>query len=251
MKKSLLIAAMMLAGATMFAQETVMVGDLSRPMPQSSFPIWTYYECSESEMIYTADDLINLDAGAISKMEFAVIGGQDLHTHMTLWVENTEDTSVGDTPCSTDNMQMVYDNSDLYLKKYDGATKDDPAYMEFAFTEPFQYTGGGIRVRMASISQYYCGSTFNFVADGNKITQHAGTKNGVIKYGYTQAGMNYKSGGTQFPVVKFTVTKTTGITAPVVEDVKEVTYYNVYGQKVDANTKGLIITSDGKKFINK
>lgn len=56
-----------------------------------------------------------------------------------------------------------------------------------------------------------------------------------------------------FPIVKVTVAQPqpTSVNDVAVKDVKEVSYYNVYGQKVAADTKGLVISSEGKKFINR
>lgn len=255
MKKNLLkrslFFVMMLAGAVSLYADEVMIGSLTDPMPQSSFPLWTYYECSESEMYYTADDLKALAKGNITGMTLAYIGGQNLYTHIKIWLENVKQSGPAEDFASTDNMPLVFDKDTTLHAAKEDASKSDPDFMIFEFSKPFEYTGGGILVHIQSISTYYCMSDFKFVGDRSKIVEHTITgNNGLIRAGYTAAMSNYKNSTVQFPVVIFTCDdSTTGVDA--ISAVKCNTLYSITGQKVDASAKGFVITSDGKKYFRK
>lgn len=280
MKKSLLkkgvFALMMMACvAGVNAQETVVtVGDLSNAETDNTklnkkFPIYSYYECSSSEIVYTAADLADLPAGQLSKLEFAAFGGQMLYTHLTVWLENTTDDQVVAAGSErilrpVDQMVKVYDSADnpdffqgeRTLTAFTGATAENPGYLDFEFDTPFEYTGGGLRIRLESISGSYCGTAtqFVFVTDKEKVAESS-KFNCSSAMDFTESGMRTRTAIPErsFPIVKLTVAQSqpTGINDVAVKDVKEVSYYNVYGQKVAADTKGLVISSEGKKFINR
>lgn len=264
MKKSLLFGMMLLAASSMFAEEQVVtVGSTTGEYGgygANNFPMWSYYECSESEFVYTAEDLASLPAGEIKKMEYAVYGGSWLYTGFKIWLENIDEPTIGGETGlefrSTDDMTSVYADESKTSSKFEGgfegADLNNPAYMGFNFAQPFVYTGGGLRVHFTSESFYYASSDFLFVQDLTKIFEDENnTQNCILRSG----GGNWsreqiKDPGRMFPVVKFTVdASATGVEGPAVKEVKNVTYYNVYGQKVDADAKGLVISSDGKKFF--
>ena len=261
MKKSLLFGMMLLAASSMFAEEKVVTvgstGGEYGGYGANNCPMYSYYECSETEFLYTAEDLKDLNAGEIKKMAYAVYGGDWLYTKFSLWLENTNETTLGGETGlemkSTDDMVAVYaDQTDSKFEgSFAGADLDNPAYMEFEFAQPFEYTGGGLRVHFRSQSFYYANSDFLFVQDLTKIFEdEANTPNCILRYGYSNWGSpKVVDPGRMFPVVKFTVEETvTGVNDVNVKDAKDVTYYNIYGQKVDADAKGLVISSEGKKF---
>ncbi|MCQ2289756.1 MAG: hypothetical protein MJZ63_00580 [Muribaculaceae bacterium] len=266
MKKSLLFAAMLMACASVNAQDVVTVGSLEDASTTNKYPLYSFYECSSSEIVYTAEDLASLPVGQLSKLEFAVTGGQTLYTHLTVWLENTTDDEVlaagsDKSLYPVDQMSKVYEstnkgyyNDERTLNKFDGATVDNPGYMDFEFDTPFEYTGGGLRVRFESISGSYCNSEFKFVVDNVKANESE-KKNCSSAYDFSESGMRTRNAVAErsFPVVRFTVTQPqpTSVNDVAVKDVKEVSYYNVYGQKVAADTKGVVISSEGKKFINR
>lgn len=265
MKKSLL-AMMLLAGAaTVNAQQTVQVGDLSNPVmvtSTTSFPWYSAYECSSSEMVYTADDLQDVIAGNLTKLEFAVIGGQMTYAHIRVWLENTTDDEVVAvaTPGAmrnTDEMTKVYDTAgkgyvfdERTMNAYDG-TPTNPGFMDFPFDSKFKYTGGGLRIRFEATGENWCADQFYFMVDETK-NEETNKKNCSVIYDFTESGMRGRTAedSRSFPVIKLTVEEIpTGVNDLEVKDAKSVTYYNAQGQKVDANAKGLVISSDGKKFF--
>lgn len=275
MKKSLLFAAMLMAcAASVNAQETVVtVGDLSNVETDvtklnKKYPIYSSYECSSSEIVYTAEDLAELPAGQISKLEFAAFGGQPLYTHLTMWLENTTDTQVAAVGSErilypVDQMTKVYDSADnpdfflgeRTLTEFTGATAENPGYLDFVLDTPFEYTGGGLRIRLESISESWCSrSEFTFVTDKGKVAA-SDKKNCSTAFDFNESAMrnDLAMAERSFPIVKVTVAQPqpTAITDVTVKGVKEVSYYNVYGQEVAADTKGLVISSEGKKFINR
>lgn len=264
MKKSLLFGMMLLASSSMFAEEQVVtVGDLTKAIDNNKYPIYSYYECSSSEIVYSAEDLKDLPAGKITKIEFAVRGGQDLPTRLNVWVENTEDTQCADLANKklqdVTKMTQVYTSAgkgysfdERKLTKFEGATQENPAYLDFAFDTPFEYTGGGLRIVVESLSYYFCNAEFKFISDGSKVNDGSQLLNCGTIFDFSEDGMRTRTTMNErnFPIIKVTVDATsTGVEGPAVEEVKNVTYYNIYGQKVDADAKGLVISSDGKKFF--
>ncbi|MDO4511712.1 MAG: hypothetical protein Q4B68_07850 [Bacteroidales bacterium] len=226
---------------------------MSDPKAFANFPIWTFYECSESEIIYNAEDLINVNPGQITKLGFAATRGEAVASKVTVWIENTDDEEITSKAFhSTDLMQKVYEEN-ITLPTFPN-TPTDPQYWEFEFAQPFNYTGGGIRVHVSSESSTYCMTALNFVHDGTELSKPTGKSNALRRKGLANWGSaSFYNPERAFPIIKLTMSQDTptGIVTPVVNETKEVTYYNVYGQKVAADTKGLVISSEGKKFINK
>lgn len=264
MKKSLLFGMMLLAASSMFAEDKVVtVGSIEGDYGgygANNCPMYSYYECSETEFLYTADDLKDLKAGDIKKMSYAVYGGAWLYTKFYIWLENTNETTLGGETGlemkSTDDMTAVYaDQADSKFEgAFSGADLKNPAYMDFEFAQPFEYTGGGLRVHFRSQSFYYANSDFLFVQDLTRIFEGGDDPNCILRYGYGNWGSpKVLDPGRMFPVVKFTIEENgdapTAINDVAVEEVKNVTYYNIHGQKVDENAKGLVISSEGKKFF--
>lgn len=258
MKKSLLALMLLASAATVSAQDVVQVGSLDGASSTTKFPWYSSYECSSSEIVYTADDLKDLPAGDLSKLEFAVTGGQMTYIHLRVWLENTDDTQVvGATSGeirNTDEMTKVYDTAgkgyfmdERTMQAYSGT-----GYLDCPFDTPFKYTGGGLRIRFEATGENWCQSEFAFFVDQSKVDASS-DKNCSTIYDFTESGMKTRSAEAErsFPVVQFTVTKSdpiTGINDVTVKDAKGVTYYNINGQKVDENAKGLVISSEGKKF---
>lgn len=263
MKKSLL-AMMLLAGAaTVNAQQTVQVGSMEDASTTNKYPMYTFYECSSSELVYTAEDLKDLPAGTLSKLEFAVTGGQYNYIHFRVFLENTTDDQVVGAATQGairdfNEMTKVYDSADKGwfsderpVEDYAGGTVENPKYLDFEFDTNFEYTGGGLRIRFDAVAVNYCSTEFKFVVDNVKANE-SDKKNCSAQFDFTESGMRTRNAVAErsFPVIKLTVEEIpTGVNDLEVKDVKSVTYYNAQGQKVDANAKGLVISSDGKKFF--
>lgn len=264
MKKSLLFGMMLLAGAAAVnAQEVVQVGSLEDASVTNKYPMYSFYECSSSELVYSAEDLEGLPAGILSKLEFAVTGGQYNYSHFRVFLENTTDDEVVGVATQGairdfNEMTKVYDSADKGwyaderpMDDYVGGTVANPKYLDFEFDNDFEYTGGGLRIRFDAVGFNYCSTEFKFVVDNVKANE-SDKKNCSSQYDFGEYGMRTRNAVAErsFPVVLFTVTATpTAINDVAVEEVKNVTYYNIHGQKVDENAKGLVISSEGKKFF--
>lgn len=264
MKKSLLFGMMLLASAaTVNAQEVVQVGSLEDASVTNKYPMYSFYECSSSELVYSAEDLEGLPAGILSKLEFAVTGGQYNYSHFRVFLENTTDDEVVGAATQGairdfNEMTKVYDSADKGwyaderpMEDYAGGTVANPKYLDFEFDNDFEYTGGGLRIRFDAVGSNYCNTEFKFVVDNVKANE-SDKKNCSSQYDLGEYGMRTRNAIAErsFPVVLFTVTATpTAIDDVAVEEVKNVTYYNIHGQKVDENAKGLVISSEGKKFF--
>ncbi|WP_407403135.1 hypothetical protein [Sodaliphilus sp.] len=267
MKKGLLFGMMLLAASSMFAEDKeVTVGSADGNYGgygANNCPMFSYYECSETEVLYKAADLQGvLPAGKISKIAYAAYGGDsDFAAGYSIWLENTNDTSVGGddglTFKSTNDMTLVYKDdgksSTANPAEVVNGSYDNPGYFGFELAEPFEYTGGGLRIHFRSESYWYNQTDICFVQDLTQIFEGGDDPNCILRYGYGNWGSpKVLDPGRMFPVVKFTVEDTpTAVNDVAVEEVKNVTYYNIYGQKVDADAKGLVISSEGKKFIRK
>lgn len=252
--KTLLSTTMFFAvSGQMMAQEYT-IGNTFAGFPLDSYPIYTYYECSASEFLYSQEDLEAMPAGTISDLSFAFYGGSYLPTHISIWLQNTDDTEItSEDFTDAGTMTKVYENLDLIMEAAEGSNRE-PAWLKFEFGTPFEYTGGGIRVMVRSISKYYGDPSYQFVNDLNKITDMtAGYKtNARLKYGYTEDGMAYTSVNAVFPIVRFTLDAQSdggqpdGIQQVYGENHSET--YDLQGRKLTQLQHGIYI-SNGKKVI--
>lgn len=276
MKKTLLLAAMLVLGSTMFAKQQtreVQVGTYSTDSYESTafrFPLFAGGYYGDAEFLYTAEDLAGvLSPGDISKLTFLVYGGQSNTIYSKLWLENTDDTTVGDEDGiqfrSTDEMTLVNEmttqlgiwgfSGKINPANYDEETIEyhrfsNPNLWVHEFKEPFHYNGSGLRVHLRNDKEYSRDlEDYMFVQDVSKISEDKG-QNALYS---DNSGYGNPLTKRQFLVVRFTITEevSTTISDVAVDEAKEVTYYNIYGQKVTADTKGVVISSDGKKFFNR
>lgn len=266
MKKSLLFGMMLLAASSMYAEDQVVaVGEFDGGYGSygaNNCPMYSYYECSETEFLYKAADLPNLPAGKIKKIEFAAYGGDaNFAGGYSIWFENTTDTKVGGETGlemkSTDDMTLVYKDagktSTAFPEDVLNGSQDAYGYFGFELAEPFEYTGGGLRIHFTSESFWYNQKDACFAQDLTQIFEGGDDPNCILRYAYGNWGSpKVLDPGRMFPIVKITVEPDdapTAINDVTVKDAKEVTYYNIHGQKVDENAKGLVISSEGKKFF--
>ena len=219
MKKSLL-ALMLLAGAaTVSAQTVVQVGSLEDASTTNKYPMYSFYECSSSEIVYSAEDLEDLPAGTLSKLEFAVTGGQYNYSHFRVFLENTTDDQVVGAATQGairdfNEMTLVYDSADKGwyaderpMDDYVGGTVASPKYLDFEFDTDFEYTGGGLRIRFDAVGFNYCSTEFKFVVDNVKANE-SDKKNCSSQFDFSESGMRTRNAVAErsFPVVLFTVT---------------------------------------------
>ena len=124
-------------------------------------PLNTYYNYSQSELIYTAEDLGLVAGTKLTGLSFKGYRS-DAHKYpVTVWIEQTEDTapaSNNTTPCSTENMIRVY--NDQYEFPMAGSSYDHQTIFSIEFPEPITYEGKSLRLfiqteKGATYSQTY------------------------------------------------------------------------------------------------
>lgn len=250
-----LFAAVLMAGSMMAQDESVVqIGSLTNASTNTKFPWYSAYECSSSEIVYTSDDLAELPANStLTKLEFAVIGGQLIYTHLRVWLENTDDVAVVASTTagaikSTDDMTKVYDTTgkgypldDREVNGYYEATTENPGYLDFAFDTPFTYTGGGLRIRFEAIGSNWCADEFLFVVDADKASENANL-NCSMQYDFTEAGLRERPAGAErsFPIIKISYQ---GGTHTALEN----TTSTVKAQKLIENGQ-VVIIRDGVRY---
>lgn len=237
----------------------------------------------KSEMLYTAEDLAGvLNPGFIYFIDMFWKNYAHFYSNsLKVWIENTDDTTVGGEEGkqfrSTDDMFLFltqgpthYDTNQRPLETLYG----DVVYDEWAANAksigfvfdytPFYYTGGGIRIAIETSGWYeydygdwYAGT---YLHDGAKIAENKGQNalieiNEVHTNGEQTIPCHDVVTERQFPIVRFCIEEDdpvpTSVSDVAVEGAKTVTYYNVYGQEVAADAKGVVISSEGKKFFNR
>ncbi|MGN0236114.1 MAG: hypothetical protein ACI4BD_07405, partial [Paludibacteraceae bacterium] len=108
-------------------------------------PFSTYYKNSKSEFVYTAEKL-SLDANKeLTSITFNYYStAAEISRNVKIWLQNTEDAIVGDTFTDVSEMTLVF-SDDAYLFKQEGFSSAC-VDQTFAFSAPFVYTGGNLRV---------------------------------------------------------------------------------------------------------
>lgn len=121
-------------------------------------PINAYYKITQSEMIYTAEQL-GLPAGTkLTSIAFKYYGSHSFP--LNVYVANTTDeapASTGATPVSTDGMTKVYSSEKVYIS---GGTQSNPATMVIEFTQPFTYDGTNLRIFVDQPKDTYSMTTY-------------------------------------------------------------------------------------------
>lgn len=253
--KTILSATMLFAMSGQMMAEEYTIGNTFAGYPLDSYPFYTYYECSSTEFIYSQEDLEAMPAGQISNLSFAFYSGSYLPTHLTIWLQNTDETEITTEEfADAGTMTKVYENLDLIMEAEEGSNRE-PAWLKLDFTEPnFAYTGGGLRVRVRSISSYFCATPYQFVNDLNKITDMTAAKknNAHLIYGYSEDGMAYASVNAVYPIVRFNVESQTDGGQPdgilQVSSEKHSKTYDLQGRILTQPQQGIYI-SNGKKVI--
>ena len=108
-------------------------------------PFATNWTNSKSEFVYTAAKLgleANTELTSITFNYYNTSG--DINRNVQIWLQNTDEEIVGDTFTDVSGMTLVFSDDDYLFKKegFSSACVDQT----FAFSAPFAYTGGNLRV---------------------------------------------------------------------------------------------------------
>ena len=180
------------------ADALVQVGEVTTK--ESYVPVSLSYNNSESETVYTAEQL-GIEAG--SKITSITYRGyntnSDFTSNVTIWMANAEENALvnvgSSTLYNTEGMTQVYDAPYTFVA---GGTYAEPTDMlSIKLAEPFEYTGGCLRIIVRSLNDSWK-SGYNFEVDGNATGQCIYRRNDTQN---TFLNGSSNSSATKMPVV--------------------------------------------------
>lgn len=151
-------------------------------------PFYTNYVNSKSEFVYKAEKL-GLEANTkLTSITFNYYKTTDeISRNVKIWLQNTEDAIVGDTFTDVSEMTLVFSDDDYLFKKegFSSACVDQT----FAFSAPFVYTGGNLRVVAACENESgYKSSGYGYENVANSVLyKYNDTKSGYESASATKA----------------------------------------------------------------
>lgn len=111
-------------------------------------PLNTYYDYSQTEVIYTAEDLGLANGTVLTGLTLKGKKDSDRSCPVTVWIEQTEDVAPASTNSmtmySTDNMIRVY--NDTYQFKTCGQNYENEPVFSIEFPSPIVYEGKSLRI---------------------------------------------------------------------------------------------------------
>lgn len=147
-------------------------------------PLTLNYKNSVTETLYTAEQLAAAGIKAGDKITSLSYNGYntagELTTHVKTFIMNCDDTEFGAADMTPDDdMTLVYDADVTFAKK--GSSSATELMFSVAFSEPFVYTGGALRIKMQSEADSYKNIYFQYdnvpaqcygqKSDGQKVAQ--------------------------------------------------------------------------------
>lgn len=132
-------------------------------------PFATNWTNSKSEFVYTAAKLgleANTELTSITFNYYNTSG--EISRNVKIWLQNTDIEIVGDTFTDVSGMTLVFSDDDYLFKKegFSSACVDQT----FAFSAPFPYTGGNLRVVAACENESsYKSSGYGYETVANSI----------------------------------------------------------------------------------
>lgn len=157
---------------------TIGSGDLTQS-ENDKFPLYTQYEYTASQQIYTKSELSQLPVGAVIKsIAFKVVEtGSNYSRYFDIYLKETEDQSFSS---ATDFKTMS--NSDLVYSST-GIVFNTEGWCTFQLKTPYTYKGGNILLCVYDHSNNYSGST-NF-----SLNKTVGRNSGIFVFNqYNQIG---------------------------------------------------------------
>ena len=141
----------------------ILIGNITGTQGESA-PINLYYKNSQSETIYTAEQLGIPTGTKITKIVYKGYGNDQktANADLKVWLQNTEDASYSEPYTATDESSMtnVYDGTYTYNVNTDASNPTDIISVELA--TPFEYTGNNLRIRVSTAYNSYVKVFFPF-----------------------------------------------------------------------------------------
>ena len=147
-----------LAIAEESAEAVVQVG-VNDKLSTTDGPIYTTYQTSRTEIIYTKE-LISMESGTkIISLQFkGYTGGKsDLKYDTQIWIENVSSTEFKEN--DVDGMTLIYDG-EVDLSEAKGSSDESVALIDVQIPDGFVYTGENIRIVTAAQGNTWATSYF-------------------------------------------------------------------------------------------
>lgn len=178
---------------------TVQVGDDNSALSDFRIPAKLNSLYSKSEFIYKADELNLSGSSLISKISFPYAKDKwsyskpEIPANVKLYLQNTDAEEVGSEITDVATMTKVFDGNVTYVGT---GTPTDPLWLEFEFDQPFEYTGGTLRVVYENINEEEKTCSYYFRDDYNKH------RKALLAYGTSESKIEASYDGQAFPVMK-------------------------------------------------
>ena len=213
---------------------SVQVGEDNSALSDFRIPAKLNSLYSKSEMIYKADDLNLGNNCQISKIAFAYAKDMwsslkpEIPANVKIYLQNTEATEVGSAITDVTTMTKVYEGNVTYVGT---GTPSDPIWLGFEFNQPFEYTGGALRVVYENTNEIEKTCSYYFRDDYNKH------RKALLAYGSSANRIEASYDGQAFPIMK--VYSESSIKAdPEKVEVGEVALYTPYEKEITLNVLG-------------
>lgn len=118
---------------------------------QSNLPFTYNYVNSGSELLYTAEELKDMEGTTITKLSFNYMKSDNHVSNVVkIWMENTDDTVLGSSLHDWSDSEPVFSNENFIVP-----ASTDYTELTFVLDKPFEYEPGkSIRIRVESTNPY-------------------------------------------------------------------------------------------------
>ena len=215
--------------------QMVQVGEDNSALSDFRIPARLNSLYSKSEFLYKADELGLGGSSLVSKIAFAYAKDKwsyskpEIPANVKIYLQNTTDEEVGTEMTDVTAMTKVYEGNLTYVGT---GTPTEPIWLEFEFDEPFQYTGGSLRVVYENTNEVETACSYYFREDYNKH------RKALLSYGTSASNLEARNyDGQAFPVMR--VYSESSIKAvPEKVEAGDVALYATYEKEVVLNVIG-------------
>lgn len=213
---------------------TVLVGNDDGALSDFRIPAKLNSLYSKSEFIYKADELNLGSSSLISKISFPYAKDKwsyskpEIPANVKLYLQNTDAEEVGSEITDVATMTKVYDGNVTYVGT---GTPTDPIWLELEFDQPFEYTGGTLRVVYENTNEIEKTCSYYFRDDYSKH------RKALLAYGTSATKIEAAYDGQAFPVMR--ISSESSIKAePATVEVGDAALYTQVEKDVTLNVVG-------------
>ncbi|MCQ2254343.1 MAG: hypothetical protein MJZ29_02515 [Bacteroidaceae bacterium] len=208
----------------------------------SELPVDIYTPFSASQTIYLAKELNANSGNKLSAVTFyytTLTTAVDMEVPVRIYARNTDNNGMNNF--FSNEGELVFDGK---MKLTPSANKT-----EIAFDKPLEYTGGNVELTIASdLGRKAVGYMFYVTYDRNEHPGRTLMYSDTRKFDFTQLATRQDAvANVSF---FFAGKEATGISSMQNAECRMQNVYNLQGQRVNADAKGIVIVN-GKKYLNK